>query len=204
MHPVSVAILATLLPSCLLIFGLAFLSVHLSIKLRALRAKLEDHRIPSPITVEAPPAPKPPPTPSTWPGPLPEGNRMYPLSNESAPNWIHDSYKVFSTLSSTSIWASDTRKVYTKPGVEARVGRTLEALGYHGHSPEFIVKLLRDRPTRFTIAEHVITTILLAKTDLERPESSLFPFSPELHRDLRIFFQALEGIKCKLATAHSN
>lgn len=207
MKPVAVAILATLLPSCLLIIGLAFLSVHLSVKLRALRVENEELRVASPAIAEAPTTPKaPPPAPAVKQEPewlSRETSTLYRLSDASNPKWRQDIYDIFCTLTATTMWQHDTLEVYTHPDAEARIAQILEALGYQGHSPTFVLLLLRDRKTRFKIAEHITMSVLLAKTALQsEPESTLFPFSPEIHRDLWVFFQTLEGIKCKLRTAH--
>ncbi|RDL35945.1 uncharacterized protein BP5553_06557 [Venustampulla echinocandica] len=208
MRPVAVAVLAALLPTCLLIAGLACLSIYLYFKFRAfgadntqLRAQLAPPPQPEepPLTDEARANLRqlamPRPEPELKSIPAPGWTPIYVLSDASSPDWKSDMTSVFHGLSAWDIeWP---HIVLNEPGGDDKFGQYLEALGYQGGaSTAALLKLLRNKNTRFQAAQHIAISIGLAKTSIDSdPESTLLPFSPAVQRDLKDFLEGIKGKK---------
>jgi hypothetical protein len=191
MSPVATALLAALLPTFLLIFGLSSFSVYLYLKLRASRMTRDLELRPNPATTEQQSSEPAEPAESALPELVPRS-----FSDTSNPDWKHDVHHAFMGL---EFWLMDTKYtdvLYTNPGDEVRAKEILDAVGYKGLPTAVLLGWLRQKHTRYHALVHIVTYVALANTSLESdPTSTLFPFSPELHTDLSNCFKALEGVK---------
>jgi len=183
MGPVATALLVTLLPTCLLILGLALLSIHLHLKLRAahVEAGLQLHTLPTTAKI---PLPEQPPLEPAQPA------RRDPLSgfsDASNPDWEND---VHFALEDFIGWPvhKDSELLFLDSTDEIRAKGILDALGYKGVPTRVVLGLLRRRSTRLLAVHHIVMSIALANTSLESKSStSLFPFLSEVCADLRKF-----------------
>lgn len=126
------------------------------------------------------------------------------LSDVSNPDWDIDTHATMYFLPNIHVWHNyEFNLVFNSPESEPAIKKILEAIGFQGMTPAVIRKYFQSRETRCGIGRHIATSTMLARTSLSnKPEMSLLPFSPEIQKDLRNFFTALEGIKCKLSSVH--
>jgi hypothetical protein len=195
MGPVSVTLLATLLPAGFLIISLLFLSGYLTFQLRASHAlakKAEDE-----ITVSEPPA---------NPRPFFVENRdvtkrLYSLSDAADPTWRSDAIQALINIENIGIdrYCVHVSK-YCEPGDEEWAAELLAQLGYTGGlSVPAIFCLLKQWETYRCVMHHILDDVVLKHLSLDGdPEDSLLPFTAEQHRGLRDFYKALEMKKCKV------
>ena len=213
MWSVSVALLSTLLPTCVLIFMLSCLCVYLYLGRRnsglptsdpqsqsqTLEQMMEEER-------QAKKAPRE--TFKRKPnfehsGPILFGRKIYPdWSDASHPDLFKD------MRGSVRSGLGGGLDHHTQPGYsvfsdnESRVKEALELLGYRGIPPATVFKLLQDTKTRFATLHHIMNTVVLYKTSLDcDPETSLLPSSPDVRKYILDYMQAhmkmVRGLKCK-------
>ncbi len=191
MGPVTVALLATLIPSSCIIIGLVFLSLYLLFRLRASQAPAE----------QAEERPSPPPTPPrnqivVFEDPA---KRNTSLSNASNPDWRCDMNRAYPLGPYGIISARVHPLSYTGSFDEPWAREILTDIGYKGRVlVAAMLPLLAGRYSCNHMASHIIAHVIPQRMSLEcEPEESLLPFSPDTHRCLRSFYKALEGVKCK-------
>lgn len=207
MRPVTVALLATLLPAAFLIVALACLSAYLFLQLRASRtvSKVKNDDVAAKVEdgdILAPPA------------------QLYDftkqasgLSDISNPNWrsdaisnhcLDDSMTGYSPVAGG--WPGFPG-AYDRDGGEAWPTQILSELGYNGGVAVSAIlswleegslqHLLGEAPAE-NMARHINTNIILQRLSLDcEPEKSFLPFTPEVHLWLRKFHKSLEGMACK-------
>ncbi|MCJ1309108.1 hypothetical protein MMC25_002763 [Agyrium rufum] len=189
MGPVTIAILATLLPTSLLILGLVYLSIYLHIKSRSLRKECKGLQAQLTTATEDQLALKRHKS---------EPYDFFPskLSDESNIQWSHNVPRLTAGLMPNTLEVDHHYLEFHEPRAESWIGHMLEALGYQDASPTVILGLLRGKEAILSMPAHIVTSIALARTSIDSdPESTLLPFSPELQKDLQTFFKAMEGLK---------
>jgi hypothetical protein len=81
---------------------------------------------------------------------------------------------------------------------ENRVREIMELLGYRGIAPKGFLELLQRPETRWKVLGYLFTTVAINRVSLDRdPQSSLLPFLPDVHRDMKAYVNALRRVQCK-------
>ena len=202
MGPVATVLLATLLPTLLLIVALSFLSIHLYVKLKASRAKhqaqpTKDTTAPEPTQDPVQDSAKDPLAAFRYPNPIPPRMPLTSLSDVSNINWAADFYHLSSCITDWPLMKEEN-DLPTESRLEVLVESGLKALGYQGAPFPVILKLLRNGRSRYAAVEHITLTVALARTSLgSELGSTLLPFPLEVCQDLCSTYKALEGVKRK-------
>ncbi|EPE35205.1 hypothetical protein GLAREA_10902 [Glarea lozoyensis ATCC 20868] len=75
----------------------------------------------------------------------------------------------------------------------AELGQILSDLGYQAMPVASFWRLFEDTRTRRVLLEHLLSQLLFQKTSLDvEPENSFLPLTPVQHRDLASYFSSLE------------
>lgn len=197
MRPVTVALLATLLPAAFLAVSLLCLSTYLYSRLRVAKARAKD--IEDAATKLTQPAEAPLDLHRRiWEDD--QKKRPIVLSDATKPNWMEDLIYCAVGLNETGSHPDSVgRHSYRQLDDETWAADLLKKLNYNGGlSTPALLQRLGEYDYVIPMAEHVVNAVVFPRLSLEGdPEDSLLPFTPEVHRGLRDFFKALEGIKCK-------
>ncbi|KAG9236105.1 hypothetical protein BJ875DRAFT_457431 [Amylocarpus encephaloides] len=195
MQPDSVALLAALLPTLVIISALSCLPIYLFTQLRKSLSR--------PLTLE-----KQPPTGGeedpwdTIVGEPSNGLRSFVghlITDDfsQAGNFDEETNLLF--LHEISCWTEDFIKTNNIPDPifnDAEVSQHLAVLGYKAMPAASFLRLLRNHKTRRAILSHLVTDVLLRWTSLDGdPKDSLLPFTAQQHKDLKAYFEALDGVK---------
>ena len=188
MKPVAVALLATLLPTLLIIAFLILLSLELYLRLNDLRPS------PQPV-VELIDRPSIVPKPVLPPGRKKERSI---LSADISDLWAHDVNKFLWELRPDRSLPASCNVLNDEDHGYEWVKEQLQAVGYDRAPIETMMKLLRSPISRSLTIHHITASLILTMADPENKGSfSLLSFSPEMRKSLYDAFHALEGIQCE-------
>ena len=211
MQPVTVALLAALLPTWSIILILIGLSTYLFVQSRKARTKqpIQDVSsvvVESPVTVVRPSTPI---VPQNFLGHhLDYSFQLDPF--ESYPGQCLDQ-RLEKDVSFTRLsgWTHHFRDelvglVGMRTGPRDKEpwdgGEILEALGYRSLSTPSIMSLILDDRyrNRVHVFEHILFEIFFQRTSLDsRPEETFLPFAPAQTHELLVYFQELGKTQCK-------
>ena len=153
--PVTVALLAILLPACFLILVLSTLSIYLFLKLRASHAER---------TLELrtqPPTPKP--APEFVVVPRPRAKPLTWFSDPSSPDWANDVDHAFFGLSHYRLYSE--KPVLQTSKEQQRAERVLKEVGYSGDIPlPTLVRFLQTPNTQGLAVRHITLAKGFGKT----------------------------------------
>ncbi|RDL36060.1 uncharacterized protein BP5553_06672 [Venustampulla echinocandica] len=208
MEIVSVVLLATLLPTCLLILMLGSLAIYLFLRLRQSRDECR-------TLSTNPPAPAPASAPTPAPVPLtaetryrrPDTRQRFlehqmgfsEFSPFDSPNPTSDFWEMqaFGGWISVEVDHSDSAG-----DSEDRISPILERLGYKSLPVTIICRLLENHNTREHVLEHLFYDVAFNRTSLDGdPQFSILPFTPQEHLDLRASFETLKGMQLSPSVA---
>jgi len=192
MEPITIVLLATLLPACLLVAIFAGLCLYLFLKLRSLREstqKIEniiDHPEPVPQAIDDP-------------QPLfDDTKRITFLSDDSNKDWEWDGIVALGGLDGSG---TDARSAadwkYRGSGDESWAKEVLEDIKYKGGVPvPVIFSFFRKLDWYDDMIDHIMKHVVLDRLSLEcDPADSLLPFTPEVHQFLQRLYKSLEEVK---------
>ncbi|TAQ84385.1 hypothetical protein B7494_g7283 [Chlorociboria aeruginascens] len=210
MGPVTTALVATLVPTLLLIVALIWLCVHQSLQLRSSRVPTEE----PPISHQDVPVDKQRLDEEAEQQRLQKlkveswsrlgydsAGRTTQLSDASNPDWVAD-FNNFQIFTGVDIRPSNCYKNYTSAGRLQWVTDLLKVIGYNGGlTTTGLVSRFEAGGDEWHMkgqdaANHAAQHAVLQRLSLEGdPEDSLLPFTPDVHRSLRKFYEALEGLE---------
>ncbi|KAL3419560.1 hypothetical protein PVAG01_08058 [Phlyctema vagabunda] len=205
MRSVTVALIATLLPLCVLVAGLGCLSLYLYGQLRKARAEsrrlgAESKRLDAEAETlrQQLPQPKAKYSVPVWPEPYePEERDRVSLSPESEPRWGGDYRVVHGALADWPLrWPATSFYTYGPLKSEDEIKRIFDELGYQGISPHLLLPLLEPIENRHDLIENIGASVAHRWTSGDSdPEHTLFPFPSVVYRDMETFYKAIEGIQ---------
>lgn len=194
---VAITLLATLLPTGILIAILVLLSSHFYFQYRASRASVEAAKKNEDQPAEAA-------EPVVQIGEIDEDladpMEQYRLSDAANPDWRSDAIDVLCHLPKTGMMLETSYQWgdCSEPEDESWATELLAELGYTGNlSVPLILSLLRQLQAYDSVVNHIMFNVIMPLLSLEcDPEESLLPFTPAQHRGLRDLYKALESKEC--------
>ena len=192
MEPVTIVLIATLLPACLLAAIFAGLCLYLFLKLRSLREstqKIEnviDHPEPVPQAID-----------DLQPL-FDDTKRITFLSDDSNQDWRSDGFAALGFLNESGTArrsAADWK--YRGLGDESWAKEVLEDIKYKGGVPVPVIFSFFRKPSWCSyMTGHIMRHVVVDRLSLEcDPADSLLPFTPEVHQFLRRLYKSLEEVK---------
>ena len=199
MGSVTTVLLATLLPTCFLIYCLVVLSIYLYVKLRAVT--VERHTVRAQPAIEEPVAAEEA-SEHVESSPRRPGDPYLTVFSDAAdPDWGSDMLKMTAGFVNTFLEKGKTYPESEETLVWA--SKVLQRLGYQEAPPAVILDWIQGS-SQLHATVHLSTHIALAMTSFENQwESTLLPFTPETYKGLQNCFKALEGIDGELSTQSS-